>query len=95
MRAADPLRTGVGAQLTLPAGLDPFVTMFSESAGRAVVVVPTGTQTQFSARCATHDVPVTVLGQVGGTDLRFDGLFDVAVSELRSCSESTLPALFG
>jgi len=89
------LRTGVGAQLTLPAGLDPFVTMFSESAGRAVVVVPTGTQTQFSARCATHDVPVTVLGQVGGTDLRFDGLFDVAVSELRSCSESTLPALFG
>jgi len=89
------LRTGVGAQLTLPAGLDPFVTMFSESAGRAVVVVPTGTQTQFSTRCATHDVPVTVLGQVGGTDLRFDGLFDVAVSELRSCSESTLPALFG
>ena len=89
------LRTGVGAQLTLPAGLDPFVAMFSESAGRAVVVVPTGTQTQFSARCATHDVPVTVLGQVGGTDLRFDGLFDVAVSELRSCSESTLPALFG
>jgi hypothetical protein len=40
-------------------------------------------------------VPVTVLGQVGGAALRLDGLFDVAVSELRSCSESILVALFG
>jgi phosphoribosylformylglycinamidine synthase len=89
------LRSDVGAQLTLPDGLDPFVALFSESAGRAVVIVPAGTEADFAARCATHEVPVTVLGQVGGAALGFDGLFDVAVSELRSCSESMLAALFG
>ena len=32
------LRGGVGARIALPAGVDPFVALFSESAGRAVVV---------------------------------------------------------
>ena len=89
------LRTGVGAQITLPDQQDPFVALFSESAGRVVVVVAAGTEAQFATRCARHEVPVTILGQVGGPDLRFDSLFDVAVSELHRCSESTLAALFG
>ncbi|MDQ4008540.1 MAG: phosphoribosylformylglycinamidine synthase subunit PurL, partial [Actinomycetota bacterium] len=34
------LRYGVGCRVWLPDGLDPFVALFSESAGRAVVAVP-------------------------------------------------------
>ncbi len=34
------LRSGVGARLWLPDDIDPFVQLFAESAGRAVVVVP-------------------------------------------------------
>jgi phosphoribosylformylglycinamidine synthase len=89
------LRTAVGAQVTLPAGLDPFISLFSESAGRAVVVVPTGSQDAFAAACARRSVEVATLGVVGGPTLGFTGLFEVPVADLRAASESTLAAVFG
>ena len=45
------LRSGVGARFWLPDGLDAFVFLFSESAGRAVVVVPRSEEVRFSERC--------------------------------------------
>jgi phosphoribosylformylglycinamidine synthase len=92
------LRGGVGATVTLPAGADPFVELFAESAGRAVVVVAEdGTEgaEQFRAACAEAGVPVRRLGPVGGSALTFAGLFDVPLDELRAASTATLPALFG
>jgi phosphoribosylformylglycinamidine synthase len=89
------LRTGVGAQVTLPAGVDPFVSLFSESAGRAAVVVPAGSQDTFAAACARRSVEVTPLGVAGGSTLGFTDLFEVPVADLRAASESTLAAVFG
>jgi phosphoribosylformylglycinamidine synthase subunit PurL len=84
-----------GADVQLPEGLDPFVALFSESAGRVAVAVAAATVAAVVDACATAGVPVQRIGVVGGDALRFTGLFDVPVAELRSASESTLPALFG
>ena len=88
------LRGGVGARVFLPDGLDPFVALFSESAGRAVVVVPRSEEVRFSDMCIARHVPLTRIGVVDGDALSVQGLFDVSLAELREASESTLPALF-
>jgi phosphoribosylformylglycinamidine synthase len=89
------LRGGAGALVTLPPGADPFVALFSESAGRALVVVPAGAEEPFAARCADRQVEVTTLGPVGGSALAFAGLFELPLDELASAAEGTLSALFG
>jgi phosphoribosylformylglycinamidine synthase len=89
------LRGGVGARIFLPAGLDPFVALFSESPGRAVVVVPRSEEVRFSDMCVARHVPLARIGVVDGDTLSVQGLFDVALTELREASEGTLPALFG
>ncbi len=91
------LRGDVGARVTLPVGLDPFVALFSESAGRAVVVVPDETaERRLAELCSARRLPYTRLGQVApdaGT-LDLAGMFAVPLAELRRAHESTLPRLF-
>ncbi|MFI5100975.1 MAG: AIR synthase related protein, partial [Actinomycetes bacterium] len=89
------LRHGIGARVQLPAGIDPFVALFSESAARAVVAVPSPAVDAVLASCANAGVPVERLGRTGGTALVVEGLFEVAVDELRPAAEGTFPALFG
>ena len=89
------LRGGCGASVSLSGDLDPFVALFSESAGRAVVAVASTGVESFERRCTAAGVPTTRLGSVGGDALAFDGLFAVPLDELRSASQATLPALFG
>ena len=52
------LRSGVGARCWVPDGLDPFVHLFSESAGRAIVVVPRSEELRFTEMCAARAVAV-------------------------------------
>ena len=89
------LRGDVGATVTLPADLDPFVALFSESVARAVVVVAPSAEARLTELARAHGVPLTVLGQVGGDALEVTGQFSVPVVELRSTWTATLPALFG
>ncbi|MQA88326.1 MAG: phosphoribosylformylglycinamidine synthase subunit PurL [Streptosporangiales bacterium] len=88
------LHGGVGCRLVLPERLDPFVALFSESAGRAVVAIRPGAEVRFAVLCAARGVPLTKLGVLGGDALEFDGLFRVSLDALREANESTLPALF-
>ncbi|MEV4628004.1 phosphoribosylformylglycinamidine synthase subunit PurL [Micromonospora sp. NPDC049523] len=95
------LRRGVGVKIALPdefsAGSMPFVYLFSESAGRALVTVPRGQDKAFQALCEDRGVPVTALGVTdpagGAVDVR--GQFNLGLDELRAAFESTLPRLFG
>lgn len=48
------LRGGKGARLVVPDGLDPFVLLFSESAGRAVVAVPRSEELRFTDMCGAR-----------------------------------------
>jgi phosphoribosylformylglycinamidine synthase len=75
----------------------PFVYLFSESAGRALVTVPRGQDKAFMALCEDLGVPVTALGVTdpagGALDVR--GQFTIGLDELRTAFESTLPRFFG
>jgi phosphoribosylformylglycinamidine synthase II len=92
------LRGAVGARITLPDGLDPFVALFAESAGRAVVVVPgVEAKRRLADLCAARDLPYVQIGVVTPDTavLELAGLFAVPLAELRAAHESTLPRLFG
>jgi phosphoribosylformylglycinamidine synthase II len=95
------LRNGVGARIALPeefsAGSMPFVYLFSESAGRAVVAVPRGHERAFTGLCAEQGVPWTPIGVTDGQNgaLEIRGQFSVSLDELRAAHTATLPKLFG
>ncbi|MHA6792219.1 phosphoribosylformylglycinamidine synthase subunit PurL [Pseudonocardia bannensis] len=86
---------GCGAAVELPAGLDPFVALFSESAGRALVTVAASDADAFLVRAAEAGVPGVRLGTVGGDSLAITDLPAIPLGELRAAWEGTLPALFG
>ncbi|MFY1635179.1 phosphoribosylformylglycinamidine synthase subunit PurL [Solwaraspora sp. WMMB335] len=94
------LRRGIGARIALPPeftdGSMPFVFLFSESAGRAVVAVPRGREKAFTALCVEHGLPWTMIGVTdpGARLLEIRGQFTVGLDELREAYSGTLPALF-
>jgi phosphoribosylformylglycinamidine synthase II len=90
--AESALRHDVGAQVQL-AGADPFTTLFSESAARALVTTADPAAVRAAAEAA--GVPVTELGTTGGDVLAVDGVLDLGLAELRAAWTATLPALFG
>ena len=93
-------RTGrelVNPMMYLPDDADPFVTLFSESAGRAVVSVPRTAEAEFTALCERHVLPVTRIGRVDllVPELAVEGQFSVPLRELRMVWSGVLPARFG
>ena len=93
------LRLGHGARVVLPEGVDPFVTLFSESAGRAVVAVPRSEELRFTDMCEARGLPWARVGVVDtdepGAVLDVQDVLSVPVDELRQAFEGTLPRLFG
>ena len=86
-----------GCRIVLPEGIDPFVFLFSESAGRVLVAVPRTEESRFAAMCEARQLPATRIG-VSDSDssaVEVQGLFTVGLEELRSTSEGVLPSLFG
>ncbi|KWV33728.1 phosphoribosylformylglycinamidine synthase subunit PurL [Micromonospora rifamycinica] len=95
------LRRGVGVRIGVPErfadGSLPFVFLFSESSGRALVTVPRGHEKAFTALCAEHGVPWELIGVTdpAGGALDVHGQFRIGLDELRAAHTATLPRLFG
>ncbi len=93
------LRHGVGARVWLPDGVDPFVTLFSESAGRAIVAVPRSEEVRFTDMCSARGFPHLRVGVTDGDGpdaaLDVQGQFAVPLAELRTAWTATLPAALG
>jgi len=89
------LRGDVGALVHLDE--DPFMALYAESAGRALVALPAGRLGRFTELCQEHAVPATQIGTVrpDHPELTMAGQFGVPLTELRSAYTGTLPALFG
>ena len=88
--------SGVGARVTLPAHVDPFVALFSESPARVVLSVSGAGAHRVAQLCADHGVLVTRLGEVhAGPVLEIVNVATFTLDELRAAWEATLPALFG
>ncbi|SEQ92723.1 phosphoribosylformylglycinamidine synthase subunit PurL [Streptomyces radiopugnans] len=87
------LKGGKGARLVVPDGLDPFVFLFSESAGRAIVSVPRSEELRFTDMCGARGLPAARIGVVDGDAIEVQGQFSVSLAELREAHEATIPAL--
>ncbi|GGP71668.1 phosphoribosylformylglycinamidine synthase subunit PurL [Streptomyces abikoensis] len=87
------LRGGKGARIVVPDALDPFVLLFSESAGRAVVAVPRSEELRFTDMCGARGLPATRIGVVDGEELDIQGEFTIPLTELRAAHEATIPSL--
>ncbi|PJE19832.1 MAG: phosphoribosylformylglycinamidine synthase II, partial [Mycobacterium sp.] len=86
-----------GCRIVLPEGADPFVTLFSESAGRALVAVPRTEESRFRSMCEARGLPAARIGVVDQESdvVEVQGLFTVSLAELRDTSEAVLPRFFG
>jgi len=98
--ALGALRYGVGARVVLDElaqrdGLSLAQALFSESQGRALVVVPRSEDERFAAMLAARGVPAVRVG-VTDSELGLDvqGAFSVGLDELRKTWEATLPKHF-
>ncbi|GAA1702815.1 phosphoribosylformylglycinamidine synthase subunit PurL [Dietzia cercidiphylli] len=86
-----------GLRVVLPADADPFVWLFSESAGRVIVSVPRGEEIRFQQMLTAQDIPHTRIAVTDPDSGTFEvqGQFTLTTAELRAAHEATLPALFG
>ena len=85
-----------GCRLVLPEGADPFVTLFSESAGRMLVAVPRTEESRFCAMLDARGMPWVRIGVVdqGSDSVEVQDQFSVTLEQLREVHEGTLPKLF-
>ena len=86
-----------GCRIVLPEDANPFVALFSESAGRALVAVARTDESRFTAMCEARGLPVTRIGVVDqdSDSIEIQDLFTVSLAELRATSEAVLPRFFG
>ncbi|MEO6206134.1 MAG: phosphoribosylformylglycinamidine synthase subunit PurL [Mycobacteriales bacterium] len=89
------LAKGIGARVVLPAGLSPFVQLYSESAGRVLVSVPRSEELRFTEMCDARGLPCTRIGVTDGDALEIQDVLTVALADVSEAYEATLPALFG
>ena len=98
------IRSGIGARLWVPDNLDPFVFAYSESATRAIVVVPRSEETRFTEMCNARGFSNTRIGvvdseladeQVLSIDNVWNETLVIPISELSEKHFGTLPAIFG
>jgi phosphoribosylformylglycinamidine synthase len=90
------LGAGAGARVQLSADLDPFVALFSESAGRALVSVARNADAPLLELCDRHEVPCARLGVVDVLEavLEVSGQFAIPLRELRETWATALPRRF-
>ncbi|HWM40754.1 MAG TPA: AIR synthase-related protein, partial [Streptomyces sp.] len=88
------LKGGKGARVVVPDGLSPFVFLFSESQGRALVAVPRSEEVRFNDMCSARGMPAARVGVVDGDAIDVQGSFSIPLSEIRAAHEATLPGLF-
>jgi phosphoribosylformylglycinamidine synthase len=95
--AESSFRSGIGVSVSVAdvAGGDAFVALFSESAARAIVTVPTDSADALVALAERHGVPVTPIGRTGGDAIVVEGQFELPVAEAKRAWQATLPAVLG
>jgi phosphoribosylformylglycinamidine synthase len=92
--AESAMAGGCGFQVYLPDGeMAPHISLFSESASRAVVSVDAARAQELESLAAKHEVPFARLGETGGSVMKVDGLIELPLEEARNVYESAIPAL--
>ncbi len=87
--------TGHGFAVMVPGDLPPHVTLFSESASRAVIAVEPAAEPALVALAVEHGVACERLGETGGPRAVIEGLVDVPVAVLADTWAHAIPRLLG
>lgn len=85
------LRFDHGATIEVPDETDPFVFLFSESAGRVVVSLSSDHVPALTQLCAEQQVPVKRIGTVGGDTLAVESLFALGLDQLHRAADAPIP----
>jgi phosphoribosylformylglycinamidine synthase subunit PurL len=91
--AESAMTGGTGFAIALPGDVPWYVTLFSESASRAVVTTTAERVSALEAMAAEHGVPCARIGETGGPRMVFDTLFEIGVDEARAVYEGAVPTL--
>jgi phosphoribosylformylglycinamidine synthase II len=83
----------IGALLALDDGLAPVYSLFSETQGRVVVTCADADAEALIESLLAHEVPYSVLGEVGGVDLVVEDKIAIPVGDLRAAWGPTLERL--
>jgi phosphoribosylformylglycinamidine synthase subunit PurL len=87
------LEGNIGFAVALPGDEPWYVSMFSESASRAIVSVAPDAAERLEQLAASHHVPFSRIGETGGPRMVFDSLLDISVEEARAAYEDAIPKL--
>ena len=84
--------SGIGMKIELSQELAAGAMLFSESASRAIVVVPENGITAFNQLCEQLEQPVTLIGEISaeGADLEITGLLEISYQELTEAFQTPL-----
>jgi phosphoribosylformylglycinamidine synthase subunit PurL len=82
-----------GFAVEVPGDLPLHITLFAESASRAVVSVTAEKVAAFEALAADREVPFARVGETGGPRMVFAEAFELTVAEARDVYESAIPNL--
>ena len=91
------LRHGFGVEIELPIDVDPFVMLFSESAGRVLVSVHPDAEDDLAGLCAEADIHLHRLGtvrDVEDAELHIAGQLILPLAEIREAWSAPLRAVF-
>ncbi|MDQ6936812.1 MAG: phosphoribosylformylglycinamidine synthase subunit PurL [Actinomycetota bacterium] len=85
-----------GVRVVLPEDADPFVLLFAESPGRAIVTVPRSEEIRFTDMCTARGLPHQRIGVVDAQSaaLEVQGQFTVPLREIDQACRMILPQLF-
>jgi phosphoribosylformylglycinamidine synthase II len=84
---------GTGFAISLPGDVPWYVTLFAESASRAVVSVGPEKTGAFEELAESLGVPCTRIGETGGPRMVFDSLFELGVEQAAAVYEDAIPKL--
>jgi phosphoribosylformylglycinamidine synthase len=84
---------GTGFAVTLPGDAPWYVTLFSESASRAVISVDAAKVESLERLASELSVPATRIGETGGPRMVFDSVFETTVEEAAAVYDGALPGL--
>ncbi len=84
--------SGIGMKIEISQELAAGAMLFSESASRAIVVVPENGITAFNQLCEQLEQPVTLIGEISaeGAGLEITGLLELSYQELTAAFQTPL-----
>lgn len=86
---------GHGFAVRLTGDAPDHVTLFSESASRAVVSASPADAERLVALAEAHGVPIERIGETGGPSVMFEGMLETRVAFVTEVYETAIPKLLG